>query len=70
MTSAQKAARLKTAEERVRKALNIETLVTQKRDALDFHDVSVWSIRQAVEIAFEEGFAAGIEAAKNAKVKS
>ena len=38
-----------------RKDLGIETLDTRKSDGLDFHDVSVWGIRKALEAAFEAG---------------
>ena len=37
----------------------IETLETQSWDRLDFHDVAVWSIRAALEEAFEAGRRAG-----------
>jgi hypothetical protein len=37
---------------------SIETLETQNSDRLDFHDVSVWSIRAALEAAFAAGQAA------------
>lgn len=47
------------AAEEVRKRLGLETLETRNRDALDFHSLSVASIRDAVAIAFEAGFAAG-----------
>ena len=33
----------------------IETLETRNWDRLDFHDVAVWSIRAALEEAFEAG---------------
>jgi len=33
----------------------VETLETRNRDRLDFHDVAVWSIRAALEKAFEAG---------------
>ena len=39
--------------------LGIETLDVQKRDSLDFHERSVWTIREALEAAF----AAGLKAA-------
>lgn len=39
--------------------LNIETLETRKSDGLDFHDVAVWSIKDALEAAFEAGRKAG-----------
>jgi len=35
--------------------LNIETLKTQDSDAKDFHEVSVWKLRAALERAFCEG---------------
>ncbi|MGO4917504.1 DUF6900 domain-containing protein [Pseudogemmobacter sp. W21_MBD1_M6] len=33
----------------------IETLETRNWDRLDFHDVAVWAIRDALEEAFEAG---------------
>lgn len=33
----------------------IETLETRNRDRLDFHNVAVWGIRDALEEAFEAG---------------
>lgn len=36
----------------------LETLETRNSDRLDFHDVSVWSIRAALEAAFAAGQAA------------
>ena len=33
----------------------IETLETRNRDRLDFHDVAVWAIRDALAEAFEAG---------------
>ena len=35
--------------------LNIETLVERKSDSLDFHDVSVLSVKDALEAAYEAG---------------
>jgi hypothetical protein len=40
------------------KHLKIKTLETRKSDALDFHQVAVWSIREALEAAFDAGRAA------------
>jgi hypothetical protein len=37
------------------KNLNINTLETQKSDSLDFHDVAVWQIREALQDAFLAG---------------
>jgi len=38
-----------------RQHLSIATLQTQRSDQLDFHDVSVWSIKSALQAAFEAG---------------
>lgn len=38
--------------------LFIETLETQNRDRLDFHDVSVWAIKSALQAAYAAGQAA------------
>ena len=38
--------------------LGLETLEARNRDSLDFHDLSVWSIKEALEAAFEAGLAA------------
>lgn len=46
------------ATEAVRRRLELETLDTRGRDTLDFHDLSVASIRDAIELAFNAGFAA------------
>jgi len=35
--------------------LYISTLGTQNSDSLDFHDVSVWGVKAALEAAFEAG---------------
>ena len=35
--------------------LDIETLTLQNRDSLDFHDLSVHSIKRALEAAYEAG---------------
>jgi hypothetical protein len=40
--------------------LFIETLETQNSDRLDFHDVSVWGVKAALEAAFEAGRKAAI----------
>ena len=41
-----------------RKTLLIETLETRKNDQLDFHDLSVWVIKQALSEAYAAGKAA------------
>lgn len=38
--------------------LFIQTLETQMSDRLDFHEVSVWGIKNALQAAFEAGQAA------------
>ena len=43
----------------------IETLETQHRDRLDFHDVSVWAVKSALEAAYAAGHAAATAAGKN-----
>lgn len=37
------------------KHLRIETLDTRWSDSADFHEVSVWAIREALEAAFKAG---------------
>lgn len=39
--------------------LSVETLETQGMDDLDFHDVSVWSIKNALKDAFMSGMMIG-----------
>ena len=46
--------------------LFIQTLKTQHRDRLDFHDVAVWAVKSALEAAY----AAGIAAAQNTSTTS
>ena len=41
------------------KHLLIETLETRNSDRLDFHDVSVWGVRSALEAAFKAGIELG-----------
>lgn len=40
--------------------LLLETLDTRKRDALDFHEIPVWSIKDLVRHAFETGYREGL----------
>lgn len=42
-----------------RRELLIETLDRRMRDALDFHDVSVWGVEAALVAAYEAGREAG-----------
>lgn len=41
-----------------RELLSVETLETRNGDSLDFHDISVWSLKAALAAAFEAGKAA------------
>ena len=45
----------KTLAEIAAKHLHLETLETRKSDSLDFHDMAVWSIKAALEAAYEAG---------------
>jgi len=38
-----------------REAMGIRTLATQSSDAEDFHDVAVWTVKAALERAYEAG---------------
>lgn len=38
--------------------LDLETLEIRKMDSLDFHELSVWEIREALEAAYNAGKAA------------
>lgn len=35
--------------------LGVETLETRRMDDLDFHDLSVWQLKAALEAAYEAG---------------
>jgi len=54
-----------TLERIARETLNLETLKTRNSDSLDFHDVAVWRLRDALEAAFQ----AGMSAASSARSK-
>ncbi len=38
-----------------REVLRIQTLESQGRDYLDFHDLAVWNIQKALEDAYDAG---------------
>lgn len=42
--------------------LGIDTLETRRADSLDFHDVAVWCLRDALEAAFNAGLEQGRKA--------
>lgn len=50
--------------------LGIETLQTRRSDSLDFHDVAVWCVRDALEAAFKVGVEEGRKAAMSDKANS
>jgi hypothetical protein len=47
--------------------LHIETLETRCSDRLDFHNVAVWSLREALEAAYNAGIEHGCKAAGTSK---
>lgn len=46
------------------KHLDIETLESRHSDRLDFHDVAVWCIKEALHAAFMAGCEAGLQMPK------
>jgi hypothetical protein len=56
--SAAKLERALAVESIARKVLLIETLETRHSDSLDFHEVAVWSVQRALQLAYEAGRAA------------
>lgn len=50
--------------------LGIETLQTRRSDSLDFHDVAVWCVRDALEAAFKAGVKESRKAAMSDKSNS
>jgi hypothetical protein len=47
---------MKKAIDRIaREILRLETLETRRRDRLDFHDLPIWQIRDALEAAYAAG---------------
>ncbi len=45
----------KAIEQIAKQTLGISTLKTRKSDALDFHEVAVWQVREALSLAYEAG---------------
>ena len=43
------------------KVLGLETLESRKSDKLDFHDMACWIIGYGIELAYQKGYAQGIE---------
>jgi hypothetical protein len=50
--------------------LGIESLETRQSDSLDFHDVAVWCLRDALEAAFNAGVEQGRKATKSDKANN
>ena len=50
--------------------LHIETRETRHRDSLDFHDVGVWCVRDALQAAYEAGVAEGLRQASRVPKQS
>lgn len=46
---------LKQLEEIAKEELFIETLTTQNSDSKDFHEVAVWSVKEALKKAYALG---------------
>jgi hypothetical protein len=44
-----------------REKLRIDTLETRNRDCLDFYNVAVWSVRDALLAAYQAGMASTLE---------
>ena len=49
--------------------LGIQTLETRNSDSLDFHDVAVWSLREALAAAYKAGAEQGVPTHKAALVR-
>jgi len=49
------------------RVFKLTTLETRKSNRLDFHDIAVWRVREALEAAYEAGFkaAGGVVEAQN-----
>jgi hypothetical protein len=45
----------KVVEEIARRLLGIETIETRNSDSLDFHDLAVWQVRDALQAAYDAG---------------
>lgn len=45
----------KAAAEIAERILNLETLEARNSDRLDFHELGVWEIKEALEAAYEAG---------------
>ena len=48
-----------TLEEIAKKVLRIETLQTRNSDSLDFYDLAVWKVAEALALAYQAGIEQG-----------
>jgi hypothetical protein len=51
------------------KHMDIETLETRHGDSLDFHDVAVWRLKEALHAAFMAGCEAGLQIPKSSEAE-
>ena len=58
MTTSKNKTRDATIAAIAREVLHVETFEARKMDGLDFHDLAVWSVREALERAYAAGFEA------------
>jgi hypothetical protein len=49
----------KIIEDIAKKYCRVETLDTRLSDGLDFHDVAVWNLKDALEAAYQAGYSNG-----------
>ena len=48
-----------TLEQIAHKCLGVQNLETQKNDGLDFHDIAVWNLAEALKAAYAAGYDKG-----------
>jgi len=56
----------KTIDRIAHEILDLDTLDTRNSDSLDFHDLAVWRIKEALEAAYTAGREAGKKQAESA----
>lgn len=44
-----------------REVFSVDTLITRNSDSLDFHDVPVWAMREALKRAYRLGYRQGAD---------
>jgi hypothetical protein len=45
----------KELKKELKKILDLDTLETRNSDSLDFHDLAIWQIKEALETAYNAG---------------